>query len=94
MRWLPTTAPPWTLRYLDDLSVPEVAALLQRTVHAPRRCSCGRVPPSDAPTPWRKRAMADPFEALRLPSPAIDPIRRSRPVSAPGWSGPWPYPKE
>jgi RNA polymerase sigma-70 factor (ECF subfamily) len=63
-----------TLRYLDDLSVPEVAALLHRTVHGTEALlSRARVPPSDAPTPWREPTMADPFEVLRLPVTAVDP---------------------
>ena len=74
-----------TLRYLDDLPVPEVAAQIDRTVHATEallvraRAAFRRAYGSETPTPPRKGpAMPDAFEALRAeyrlaPYPPTDP---------------------
>ena len=44
-----------TLRYLDDLPVPDVAELVDRSVHATEGlCWCGRAAPSAAPTGTRR----------------------------------------
>src|SRR5437588_8536640 len=54
----------------------------------PRRCWSAPAPPSAAPTPTRRPAVADPFEALRLrpepvaPDPAFAAELRSRIVRA------------
>jgi RNA polymerase sigma-70 factor, ECF subfamily len=42
------------LRYMDDCSVPECAELIGRTVHATRRCWCGRGAHSNSTTRNRK----------------------------------------
>ena len=65
-----------TLRYLDGLPVPEVALLLDRTVHA-TEALLGRARPRSAgctsPMTRGGPAMTDPFEGLREPGTPADP---------------------
>ena len=71
-----------TLRYLDDLPVPQVAELLDRSVHSTegllvraRASFAGptAVPSGAEPDAERRRAMPDPFERLRAPVTPVDP---------------------
>ena len=69
-----------TLRYLDGLSVGEVARVLGRTVHATEALlgRARRVPPDLR----GEDPMTDPLDALRVGRP-VDPTRRSPPPCAP-----------